>query len=402
MPEKIAVYIVSMGDTPQAIGEFARRFGARFGISEQKVLALSRRLPGRIGSYDIDKARLLGIEIKRMGGQVSLRREAADASRPAPPAPPAAESGGEGWVVHGHAESQDELMNMTRAAPEGDRAAADTPHDSLSPVEGDLPPPPPLPPERKVAGKYEAKEVYTASQATYGLDEEHFKKVKSLYAGRKDKRKVTESPAFRIVLLLLVFATVFYLYTARYSMLKHFAGFESISLTDAYEQRVPPNVPVPSDLTGSYAGDLKYTTRAGDIAFIGVGLTIEGKNIHGVTVDVSSTAVDIGKYQLTIEYTPGFISYSKTANNKEVYRLKRTFPSTDDAVASIDETGWFTFTLDALDVRVDPTTIPESEKDRLGNTVFLKMEGRYAGDGRFVGGLLTSGTPLMGWEAKKK
>jgi hypothetical protein len=34
--------------------------------------------------------------------------------------------------------------------------------------------------------------------------------------------------------------------------------------------------------------------------------------------------------------------------------------------------------------------------------LFLKMEGGYAGNDQFYGGLLTSSTPPMGWEAKKK
>ena len=56
----------------------------------------------------------------------------------------------------------------------------------------------------------------------------------------------------------------------------------------------------------------------------------------------------------------------------------------------------------ALDAGIDPNTIPKSEKDRLGTMIFLKMEGAFAGNDRFYGGLLTSGSPLVGWEAGKQ
>ena len=51
---------------------------------------------------------------------------------------------------------------------------------------------------------------------------------------------------------------------------------------------------------------------------------------------------------------------------------------------------------------LDPADIPDTEKDRLGNVVFLNIEGAYGDRDVFYGGLMTSTTEVLGWEAKKR
>ncbi len=400
MLDKVTVYIVSMGNSSEEVGEFVGRFSARFGIPEPKLLALSRRLPGKIGSYDADKAKLIGIEIKRMGGQVSLRRETMQQPEPIPAPEPAADEGDQSWLVHGHGESQDELVSMTRTGTEAGLPSSTVYDFTPSPGEEDRPPAT-LPPERKIAGKYEAKQIYTIAQSR-GMDEEHFQKMKALYADRKERRHVTQSPIFRIGLVIVFLLLAVYLYMERQTILARFAGIENVTLTDVYEYRLPSKIVVGPDLTGSYSGEMKYTTKAGDISYVGVTLFVDGRNVHDVVVDISSSSAEVGKYQLKIEYAPGYVKYLRTVNGKTTYAVESPFPVTDEAVARIDEGGRFSMTLSAIDAKIDPATVPGTEKDRLGNMLFLKMEGGYAGNDQFYGGLLTSSTPPMGWEAKKK
>jgi hypothetical protein len=397
MSDKIIVYIVSMGETPEAVHAFVSNFSARFGIPPERMLSLSTKLPARIGSYDIDKAKRFGVEIKRMGGQVSLRRPAAQGSPPAD-SPPLAEESDSSWLVHGHAESQDELKSMTETSAPTEPWPT---YEQPAGMADDEPPAFTAPPERKIAGKYEAKHVYTTEQA-FGLNEEHFKKVKELYAGRKGKKAIVRSPAFRIGLVLLVLALGALIYQQRQEIRTSIFGLKEAVLSDAYEARIPPNVPVPQDLTGDYSGEMKYTTREGDVAFVNVTLFIDGKNVHDVVVDVSSSSADIGAYRLKVEYAPGYFAYTKTINDKVAYSIENTFPSSNNAVGRIDDRGTFALELDALGAGIDLLTVPESEKDRLGNTIFLKMEGAFAGNDQFYGGLVTSGSPLVGWEAGKK
>lgn len=399
MSDKIAVYIVSMGETPEAIRAFISHFSARFKIPPERMLALSAQLPVKIGSYDIEKAKRFGIEIKRMGGQVSLRRPVAQES--APPDAPAYGGGPEAsWVVHGQAESQDELKSM--AATDSGAASDSSPsYDYPAGLYDDVPRGPAPTPKRQIAGKYEPKQVYTADQS-FGLSEERFQKVKELYAGRKEKKPIVGSPAFRAVLLLSALAAVVLLYLYRQQIQTITFGLKKVVISDAYEGRLPAKVTVPADLTGNYTGAYKYETSQGDIALVQVTLFIEGKNVHDVVVEVSSPSADIGDYRLRVEYAPGYLAYSKTINNKTAYEVESTFPSSSNSVARIDDQGKFSIALDAMDAGIDPNTIPESEKDNVGAMIFLKMEGAFAGKDRFYGGLLTSGSPLVGWEAKKQ
>jgi hypothetical protein len=399
MSDKIAVYITSMGDTPEAVRAFVSSFSSRFGIPRDRVLALSERLPARLGSYEIDKAKRFGIEIRRLGGEVSLRRQAVPAGAPVA-APPAAEESGNSWVVHGHSESQDELRSMTQTAAGGPTAAESK--DGLDAgMSDDFRPVFTPPPERKIGGKFEAKQVYTAEQA-FGLNDEHFKKVKELYAGKKKKSKFIGSPVFKIGLLALVAAVAALLYLHRQEIRTSIFGLKEATLSDAYRGRVPANVSVPEDLTGDYSGETKYTTKDGDIAFVNVTLFIDGKNVHDVVAEISSSSADIGTYHLKVEYAPGYLSYTKTINDKVVYTIENTFPSSNNAVGRVDEQGRFDLELDGLAAGIDPQSVPATEKDHLGNVIFLKMEGAFAGSDRFYGGLLTSGSPLVGWEASKK
>ncbi len=399
MSDKIAVYILSMGETPEAVNAFVSDFSARFGIPRERVLALSTKLPARIGSYDIDRAKRFGIEIRRMGGQVSLRRPAAAQSAPAY-WPTAAEEPTDSWVVHGHAESQEELRNMTETTPDASTPPGHA-YETPAGVPDFAPPPFTPPPERKIAGKYEAKQVYTTEQA-FGLNDEHFRKVKELYAGRKKREAIVGSPAFRIGVVALVVAAGVFIYLHRQEIRTAIFGLKEAVLSDAYEGRVPANVSVPEDLTGSYSGEMKYTTREGNIALVNATIFVDGKNVHDVVVDISSSSADIGNYRLKVEYAPGYLSYTKTINDKVAYSVENSFPSSNNAVGRIDDRGRFALDLDALGAGVDPQTVPGSEKDHLGNIIFLKMEGAYAGDDRFYGGMLTSGSPLVGWEASKQ
>jgi hypothetical protein len=404
MSDKIAVYIVSMGKTPEEVRAFVAAFSERFKIPREKLTALSARLPVKIGSYDLENAKRFGIEIRRMGGEVSLRRFVKEAPRPAA-AVPAADEPADSWVVHGHSESQDDLRSMSSGAAAGTPAAeppeGERPDDAYPGIFDGPAPVPEQPKRRMIGGKYEPKLQYTADQG-FGLTDERFQKVKELYAGRKGKRPFTGSPAFRIMFLILVLAAAAILYMYREEIGTLMFGLKKAVLADAYEHRLPASVSVPADLTGSYAGTLEYTTRQGDAAVVDVTLFIEGKNVHDVVVVISSAAADIGDYRLKIEYAPGYIMYSKTVGDKVIYSVENSFPSSNNAVSRIDDRGKFSIVLEALDTGIDPNAIPESEKDHLGNMIFLKMEGAFAGDNRFYGGLLTSGSPLMGWEAAKR
>jgi hypothetical protein len=400
MSDKIAVYIVSMGETPEAVRAFIASFSARFKIPPERMLALSRSLPARIGSYDLEKARRFGLEIKRMGGQVSLRQPASQ--EPAPSGAPAHDDGpAASWVVHGQAESQDELKSMTSSgagAPDNRPGSYDYPAGLYDDVARPVAAPAP---KRQIAGKYEAKQVYTTDQS-FGLSEEGFKKVKDLYAGRKNKKPIVGSPAFRAALLLSALAAVLILYLYRHEIQTITFGLKKVAISDAYETRLPANVSVPADLTGSYTGAFKYKTSEGDVALVQVTLFVEGKNIHDVVAEVTSSSSDIGDYHLKVEYAPGYLKYSRTVNNKPVYEVENTFPSSSNAVTRVDDKGKFSIEIGALDAGVDPNTIPESEKDNVGAMIFLKMEGAFAGNDRFYGGFLTSGSPLVGWEARKQ
>lgn len=398
MSDKIAVYIVSMGETPEAVGAFISAFCARFKIPQEKMLDLSRRLPARMGSYDLEKAQQFGIQIRRMGGQVSLRRFVPEQPAPARDTRTGGDSP-DSWVVHGHAETQDDLKNMA-AADTGATVAASTGYDYPG-ISDDVPPAHTPPPKRIIDGKYEPKQVYTADQA-FGLTDERFKKVKGLYAGRKGKKSVLGSPAFRILLFLLVVAAILLVYRYRYELRTLTFGLREVVLAEAYEDRLPDGVFIPQDFTGDYNGSLDYTTRKGDSARVEVSLLVEGKNIHDVVVKISSAAADIGPYRLGVEYAPGYVEYTKTVNDQVLYSVENTFPMSSNTVGRIDERGRFAIELDAIDTGVDPNTIPSSERDHLGNMIFLKIEGAFAGDDTFYGGLLTSGSPLVGWEAHKQ
>ncbi len=398
MSDRIAVYIVSMGETPEAIRAFISNFSARFKIPQERMLALSAKLPVKIGSYDIEKAKRFGIEIRRMGGQVSLRRFVSQESSPAPTPPPG--DSADSWVVHGHSESQDDLKSMG-TTDTGAPVDPSPSHEYPPGLYDDVRPAVTPPPERKIAGRYEAKQLYTADQS-FGLSEERFKKVKDLYAGRKEKKPIVGSPAFKMALILLVVLAGALLYLYRNQIQTFTFGLKKVVLADAYEQRLPGTVSVPADLTGNYAGKFKYTTKGGDVAFVDVTLFIEGKNVHDVVAEVSSSTPEIGAYRLKIEYAPGYLKYTKTIDDTVAYDVENTFPSSSNAVTRIDDQGKFSIEVDALDAGIDPNTIPETEKDRLGTMIFLKMEGAFAGKDQFYGGLLTSGIPLVGWEAKKQ
>ncbi len=393
-----------MGKTPEEVRAFIVAFSERFKVPRDKLVALSARLPVKIGSYDLENAKRFGAQIRRMGGEVSLRRFVKEAPRPAEAAP-AGDQPGDSWVVHGHSESQDDLRSMSSGAasrtPAAEQPQDERPVDAYAGVFEGSAPVPERPSRRKIGGKYEPKHQYTSDEG-FGLSDERFQKVKELYAGRKGKRPFTGSPAFKAILLVLIAAVAAIIYVRWEEIGTLIFGLKKAVLADAYEHRLPASVSVPADLTGSYIGTLEYTTSKGDVAVVNVTLFIEGKNVHDVVVEVTSAAADIGNYRLKIEYAPGYIMYSKTVNDKVIYTVENSFPSSNNAISRIDDRGRFYIVVEALDAGINPSTIPDSEKDHLGNMIFLRMEGAFAGDDRFFGGLLTSGSPLVGWEAVKR
>ncbi len=399
MSDKISVYIVSMGGTPEAVRAFISAFSSRFKIPPERMLDFSKKLPMRIGSYELEKARQFGMEIKRMGGEVSLRR--IEAQEPIPVSTPPDGESADSWVVHGHAESQDELKSMTAtdAAAPGESPPVNEYSGVFDDVDRAHTPPPP--PKRTIGGKFEAKQMYTADQA-FGLTKERFEKVKSLYAAKEAKKSVIGSPAFKILLLVLTLAAGLLIYQYKDEIQALTFGLKEVVVSDAYEDRLPDKVSVPADLTGNYSGRLSYTTKAGESALVDVTLFIEGKNVRDIVVTVSSTDAEIGPYRLNVEYAPGYVAYTKVAKNETVYTVENTFPTSNNAVGRIDDRGRFSIELDAIDTGVDPNAVPKSERDHLGNMVFLRMEGAFAGNDTFYGGVLTSGSPLVGWEAGKK
>ena len=262
----------------------------------------------------------------------------------------------------------------------------------------DMPAPPP---KRTIGGKFEAKQVYTADQA-FGLTKERFDKVKSLYAAKEAKKSVVGSPAFKILLLVSVLAAGLLVYQYKDEIQTLTFGLKEVVVSDAYEDRLPDKISVPADLTGNYSGRLSYTTKAGDSALVDVTLFIEGKNVRDIVVTVSSTAAEIGPYRLNVEYAPGYVAYTKVVKNETIYSVENTFPTSNNSVGRIDDGGRFSIELDAIDTGVDPNSAPKSEKDHLGNMIFLRMEGAFAGNDTFYGGAVDLGQPACGLGSRKE
>ena len=188
-----------MGDSPESVREFIKNFSARYNIPAQKMLALSKKLPARLGVYSEEKAKRLGLEIKKLGGDVRLKRVAPKAdpqsqTQKEPPRPvelPADDGeAAPSWLSHGASESQDELSNMTDGQNEAAPPAEGVDYsgvydDSNAPLFEKKDP--------RSIGKYETKTAYSGSD-TNGLSDEKFEKVKQLYAGRKAKHGIFESP----------------------------------------------------------------------------------------------------------------------------------------------------------------------------------------------------------------
>lgn len=156
--ENIAVYIDSMGETPEQIRAFALRFSKRFNLSLGKVLGFSKGLPTRVGIYDLEKAKKIGIEIKKLGGKVTLKRVKlvnranglrGVAPKTAPVAPPArptpsGEDGDTSWFDMGSSLSKKEMGEGEKvAAPEDTDSSWISRHDISDSGKGSEPSTPP-------------------------------------------------------------------------------------------------------------------------------------------------------------------------------------------------------------------------------------------------------------------
>ncbi len=440
--ENIIVYLISMGDTEVKVRDFAGKFSYRFKMEPNKVLGLSRRLPVKLGSFDLEKAKKVGMEIKRMGGDVKLTKVVTKKSPPPPPkedvswidreslapddssAPPpvvdrswiindreepdftAGDSspvsppseGGNSWLTHGSTESQEDLKELAYSEPGDEEYPSQYEYPEAS--TGDAPEYE-LPEERRVAGKYDVKHTYTTEEA-YGIGKDKFEKVKELYADRRGRSSVLSSPLAKFIYLVVFAVLLYYGYTERQYLFDIFMGAEKWSLSDAYAHRINPGVSIPPDLTGLYKGELKYTTRSGDTALVDVNLYIEGRDVKNVVVNVLSTSSEVGKYEINIDYAPKYLEYERKVEGTITYSYVDTFDSPSNSIGIIDDKGVFRIALIPMNVGLDPADIPDTEKDRLGNVVFLNIEGAYGDKNVFYGGLKTSTTEILGWEARKR
>lgn len=399
--QTVAVFITSMGDSPEAVREFITSFSSRFNIPAQKMLALSKKLPARLGVYSEQKAKRLGLEIRKLGGDVRLKRVAQKTTPPQhtePPRPvelpPDEGDQGPSWLSHGASESQDELSSMTDG-----QAAAAPPVDDVdySGVYDDSHTPLYEKKDPRSIGRYETKTAYSGSDAG-GISDDQFEKVKELYAGRKTKRGIFESPVVKVIIVLIVAAAAYFGYTEREMLVDLFLGDQWL-LEEAYEHKINPDLLLIQDYSGFYGGDTKSTTPSGEKAFVDMNIIVEGVNIYSITSEIRYTDPQAGPCRIDVEYAPRFFSYRRTSDAGVLYNVETTFAFEGDAVATIDEDGRFLVLLTPGDVGIDIAAVPASEKDELGNVVLLRVEGVYGEELTFFGGITNTKTEIMEWEA---
>lgn len=490
--EKIAVYIDFMGETPEAMRAFAEGFSRRFNFPLEKVMGFSGRLPVRVGSYDLEKAKKIGIEIKKLGGEVTLKRvkvvkgtgglrDTTPKTAPAPPPPrpasagedgdkswfdmgsslskeelgeggsaPAPEdtdsswisrhddvsdSGGEAsesppdedtswisryetgdadgetgspppedeqpsWLTHGSEESQQDLESFSHTESKGEESYQ--PQYDYTPDEVGTMPDVELGQKRKI-GKLDSKTTYTADESS-SLEKEAFAKASQLYAGRKTKSKILSGPIAKIIYLAVIIALAYYGYTYRQYIIDYFIGPDKWALEEAYMVKVKPDVVVPSDLTGTYRGKAPYKMESGVTVFVEIEFKVAGNEVRSLTVDITPHPDELDQFRTYIEYGPGRFTYLREVDYDVVYHIEdKTFKPKGKGIAQIDkDKGRFRFSIAPMDVGIDPTDVPDTEKDSLGSAIFLNIEGIYGDTNTFYGGLMSSTLELVSWQAKKK
>jgi len=343
----------------------------------------------------------VGLEIRRLGGDVRLKRVAPKAAplkqkeTPQPvELPPDEADEAPSWLSHGASESQDELSDMTNgqteAAPPVDSVDYSGVYDdSSSPLYEKKDP--------RSIGKYETKTAYSGSDSG-GLSDEKFEQVKDLYAGRRAKRGIFESPIVKVIVVLIVAAAVYFGYTEREVLISFLFGDEWM-LEEAYVHKINPDLLLVQDYSGFYGGDTKSTTPSGEKAFVDMDLIVERADIYSVTAEIRYTDPQAGPCRIDVEYAPRFFSYRRMSDKGVLYNVETTFAFEGDSVATIDEEGRFLVFLTPEDVGIDITTIPASEKDEMGNVVLLRVEGVYGEELTFYGGVTNTKTEIMEWEA---
>jgi hypothetical protein len=398
----VAVFITSMGDSPESVREFIERFSARYKVPAQKMLALSEKLPARLGVYDEEKAKRLGIEIKKLGGDVRLKRVAPKADsqprgespRPVEPPPDEGEAA-PSWLSHGASESQDELSDMTDGPAE---AAPLVDNVDYSGVYDDSGTPLYEKKEPRNIGKYETKTAYSGSDAG-GVSDEKFEKIKELYAGRKAKRGISESPVFKVIIVLAVAAAAYFGYTEREMLITFLFGDEWM-LEEAYIHKINPDLLLVQDYSGFYSGDTKSTPPSGERAFVDMDLIVEGTGVYSIITEIRYTDPQAGPCRIQVEYAPRFFSYRRSSDTEVLYDVETTFSFDGDSIATIDEDGRFLVLLTPEDVGINIASVPLSEKDEMGNVVLLRVEGVYGDEMIFYGGVTNTKTEIMEWEAE--
>ncbi|GEM_PF-2149504 len=463
--EKIAVYINSMGDTPEQVEAFARRLSGRFNLPLEKILGFSKKLPARVGSYDLERAKKIGIEIRKMGGEVTLKRVKVvgnkggpggtppRAAPTGPPRRPVPKVGGTDspWIERDSALTEKERAGIEVAPPENSVSSWISRHDDADSPANDSPSPPPAGEEtswlshgasesqsdledfshtesrgkedyqsqydyrpedvgtmpddigrKRKIGNMESKTTYTVDGSSR-MEKEAFVKASQLYAGRKAKSGMFSGPIAKFIYIAVVVALAYYGYLNRQYILDYFIAPEKWALEDAYIIEVKPGVVIPTDLTGTYGGTTKYKGESGNTHVVEIELNVERMSVKDLTLDISSTEDAFEQYRTFLYYTPGTITYLREADYDIKYHIdNRAFKSDRNNIAKIGEKGRFKFAVVPMDIGIDPTGIPDSEKDSLGSVTFLTIEGVYGDTNTFYGGLRSSTLELVGWEAKKR
>ena len=397
----VAVFITSMGDSPESVREFIQSFSARYKIPAQKMVALSKKLPARLGVYSEEKAKRLGLEIRKLGGDVRLKRVAPQASPHQQEEPPRSVElpsdegeAGPSWLSHGASETQDELSSMTDGQAE---AAPPVDVVDYSGVYDDTNTPLYKKKEPRNIGKYETKTAYSGSD-TGGLSDDKFEQVKELYAGRKAKRGLLESPIVKVIIVLIIAVAAYFGYTEREMLINLLFGDEWL-LEEVYIHKINPDLLLVRDYSGFYGGDTKSTTPSGEKAFVDMNLIVETANVYSITTEIRYTDPQAGPCRIDVEYAPRFFSYRRTSDTGVLYNVETTFAFEGDSVATIDEEGRFLVLLTPGDVGIDIASVPASEKDEMGNVVLLRVEGVYGEELTFYGGVTNTKTEIMEWEA---
>jgi hypothetical protein len=168
--------------------------------------------------------------------------------------------------------------------------------------------------------------------------------------------------------------------------------------------KIKPDVVVPADLTGTYSGRTRYKTKSGETAFVEMKFSVAGTDVTSLTVDITPHPDAFEQFRTHIDYKPGVFTYLREVDYDVVYQIEnKTFKSKGDGIAEIDKNeGRFKLSIVPMDVEIDPTDVPEDEKDSLGSAIFLNMEGIYGDTDTFYGGLMSSTLEIVGWQAKRK